>query len=165
MEGSGEIVILDEGDAPDKEGKEGGGEGGAGVATIREEGGGGENQRKEEGRAAWTFRLDAAMRQGYALSGDARNKTLHGVYVVPHQPGGGHRESLNIRFGLHARGHGSDDGGCSFSAFDEVDRHWGWTREETAEEAEAKKKSGKNKRKGGGYRGEEVVGKEAKKGK
>ena len=40
------------------------------MATIREEGGGGENERKEEGRAAWTFRLDAAMRQGYALSGD-----------------------------------------------------------------------------------------------
>ena len=159
MDGVGQIILLDEGDDFQEQ-------------AQRQTPADGESADADADAdadatvaAAWTFRLEASRRQGYALSGDARNKTLHGVYVVPHQPGGGHRESLNIRFGLHARGHGSDDGGCSFSAFDEVDRHWGWTREETAEEAEAKKKSGKNKRKGGGYRGEEVVGKEAKKGK
>ena len=62
------------------------------------------------------FDLHATQRQGYALSGEVRNAWLHGVLA---EDGSEARESLNLRFGLHAAG--ADE---EFSAADEVERHW-----------------------------------------
>jgi len=52
--------------------------------------------------------------QAYALASDARNICLHGVLADTPE-----RESLNLRFGLHAA---SKEG--PFSAWEEVERHW-----------------------------------------
>lgn len=65
---------------------------------------------------AWNFRHLSSQRGVYVLSGDARNKCLHGV--LGDQPG---RESLNLRFGLHVQ-----DKAHPMSGFQEVDRHWQW---------------------------------------
>ena len=54
--------------------------------------------------------------EGYALSGDARNVCLHGVLADGESA---QRESLNLRFGLHAKQRDAE-----FSAWSEVDRHW-----------------------------------------
>lgn len=58
---------------------------------------------------AWKFQLMEG--QAYVLSGKARNRCLHAVIAEHHGP---HRESLNLRFGLHS----------SQEAYDEVVRHW-----------------------------------------
>ena len=58
------------------------------------------------------FKFNIKEGELYVLSGHARNKCLHGVLCR----GYGHRESLNLRFGLHTK---------KF-AFEEVDQHWPW---------------------------------------
>ena len=58
------------------------------------------------------FKFNIKEGELYVLSGHARNKCLHGVLCQ----GYGHRESLNLRFGLHTK---------KF-AFEEVDQHWPW---------------------------------------
>ena len=62
------------------------------------------------------FRFALQEGQAYMLSGDARNKCLHGVISAE---GDGERESLNLRFGLHAR-----ERGVAFSALDEIMDHF-----------------------------------------
>jgi len=54
--------------------------------------------------------------EAYALSGDARNVCLHGVLADNESE---HRESLNLRFGLHAT-----ERNGRFSAWDEIEKHW-----------------------------------------
>ena len=58
------------------------------------------------------------LREGelYALSGDARNASLHGVLA---EDGSEARESLNLRFGLHSA-RPEDE----FSAWREVESAW-----------------------------------------
>ena len=65
-------------------------------------------------RCDYRFRLEEG--QAYVLSGEARNRCLHGVLSAE---GEGERESLNLRFGLHA-----PERGVPFSAFDEISCHW-----------------------------------------
>jgi len=52
--------------------------------------------------------------QAYVLASDARNLCLHGVLAESTT-----RESLNLRFGLHAT-----SPNAPFSAWDEVEKHW-----------------------------------------
>lgn len=58
------------------------------------------------------FKFNIKQSELYVLSGHSRNKCLHGVLCK----GYGHRESLNLRFGLHTK---------KF-AFEEIDQHWPW---------------------------------------
>ena len=67
-------------------------------------------------REVW-FALGAG--EAYALSGDARNVYLHGVLGEADEEGA-KRESLNLRFGLHAAAGEEGD----FPAWDEVERQW-----------------------------------------
>ena len=72
-----------------------------------------------EGAAAGALKeccFPLARGEAYALSGEARNTCLHGVLA---DDASATRESLNLRFGLHAK-----DAGAELAAWDEVQRHW-----------------------------------------
>jgi len=67
-----------------------------------------------EARRDYHFPLRAG--HAYVLCGDVRNLALHGVLS---DGGSERRESLNLRFGIHA-----SEAGGAFSAWEEVERHW-----------------------------------------
>ena len=102
--GSGDIVIVDDGD------------------PIEESGEGGDCSRK-----CWSFRLNPG--DLYVLSGPSRNLCSHGVLAHSHDDDSGgqigdysvssccsyhNRMSLNFRFGIHS----------PQQALEEIDRHW-----------------------------------------
>jgi hypothetical protein len=69
----------------------------------------------QQPRPSWSFHLREG--SGYAISGFARNRCVHGVLA---EEGSSHRRSLNFRFGLHRPTREEP-----FSFFSEVERHWG----------------------------------------
>lgn len=95
---------------------------GGGTIVLVDEG----DDGTDEQVASWSFPCHAG--SAWLLSSHARNKASHGVLAD-----GPNRESLNLRFGLHA----ADEGG-EFSAYEEVDRHWEWGKGADA----GRKKSG-----------------------